>query len=254
MDYDNSGDAANGFTVPDLEPYAPEELSRFAHFADEDYEYPGGLDKRFDMYLWATEGWPSIGGCGGDWGQRLSDEAYINMLDGTNIHVLEHELGHGFGITDFYGENGASDDPPPDGFPDDGTSIMMAGSSTVITDFDGWLLRYMWTNIKDEEGRFDIVEVQEETTTTTTEAVTTTTAPIEEDIPFGDANLDGEINISDSVAILSYISNAEKYPLSEQGLINADVNQRSDGISNSDALAVQRLLSAVISSLPESYN
>ncbi len=30
----------------------------------------------------------------------------------------------------------------------------MAGSSMSITDFDGWMLRYVWSQIKDEEGRF----------------------------------------------------------------------------------------------------
>ncbi len=151
--YDSSGDTSNGTEeIPNLLPSAPSELWRFEHFTDSSYTYPG---TRFDMYLWATQGWPSIGGCGGDWGQRLSDDAYLNILEsGSNIHVLVHEIGHGFGLTDFYGENGASDGPPPDGFPDDGTSIMMAGSSTEITEFDGWMLRYTWSQIKDEEGRF----------------------------------------------------------------------------------------------------
>ena len=63
------------------------------HFMDTNYVYPG---ERFDRYLWATQGFPSIGGCGGDWSQRLSDDAYLNMLNGTNLHVLEHELGHGW--------------------------------------------------------------------------------------------------------------------------------------------------------------
>ncbi|MDE7094750.1 MAG: dockerin type I repeat-containing protein, partial [Oscillospiraceae bacterium] len=154
-EYDSQYDTSNGIeTIPDKLPSAPDEISRFEHFAEADYQYPNGLENRFDMYLWATQGFPSIGGSGGDWGQRLSDDAYINMLDGTNVHVLEHEIGHGFGITDFYGENGTNAGPPPNGFPDDGTSIMMAGSSTKITNFDGWLLRYMWSQIKDEDGRF----------------------------------------------------------------------------------------------------
>lgn len=153
-DYDSSGDTSNGVeTIPTLLPSAPDENSRMEHFADADYVYPG---ERFDMYLWATQGFPSIGGCGGDWGQRLSDDAYLNLLSGENLHVLQHELGHGFGITDFYGEEGASDGFPPGGFPGDGTSIMMAGSSTEITDFDGWLLRYFWSQIHEESGRFDL--------------------------------------------------------------------------------------------------
>lgn len=154
-DYDASGDTSNGReTIPDKLPSAPSELSRFDHFTDKSYQYPGGLDKRFDMYLWCTQGFPDIGGCGGDWGQRLSDNAYLAMLDGSNLHVLIHEVGHGFGITDFYGGEGALDGFPPGGFPDGGTSIMMAGSSAQITEFDGWMLRYIWSQIKDEEGRF----------------------------------------------------------------------------------------------------
>ena len=31
---------------------------------------------------------------------------------------------------------------------------MMAGSAMKITDFDGWMLRYMWSKIKDDAGRF----------------------------------------------------------------------------------------------------
>lgn len=154
-DYDSTYDTSNGVdTIPDKLPSAPSELSRFDHFADSSYSYPGGLDKRFDMYLWGTQGFPNIGGCGGDWGQRLSDTAYLNMLDGTGIHVLEHEIGHGFGMTDFYGGEGESNGFPPRGFPGGENSLMMAGSSMKITDFDGWMLRYMWSKIKDENGRF----------------------------------------------------------------------------------------------------
>lgn len=150
--YDSQYDTSNGYeTIPDKLPSAPSELSRFDHFTDKNYQYPG---TRFDMYLWCTQGFPAIGGAGGDWGQRMSDDAYLGMLSGQNLHVLEHEIGHGFGITDFYGGEGEQDGYPVGGFPGNGTSIMMAGSSTEITDFDGWMLRYIWSNIKDEAGRF----------------------------------------------------------------------------------------------------
>ena len=154
-DYDSTYDTSNGVdTIPDKLPSAPSEISCFDHFADSSYVYPNGLDSRFDMYLWGTQGFPNIGGCGGDWGQRLSDTAYLNMLDGTGIHVLEHEIGHGFGMTDFYGGEGESNGFPPGGFPGGENSLMMAGSAMKITDFDGWMLRYMWSKIKDEDGRF----------------------------------------------------------------------------------------------------
>ncbi|HOR21403.1 MAG TPA: hypothetical protein PLY43_01630, partial [Ruminococcus sp.] len=144
--YDAQYDTTNGRdTIPDKEPYAPSELSRFDHFAEIGYQYPGGLDKRFDMYMWATQGFPDIGGCGGDWGQHLSDTAYLGMIQNGSLHVLEHEIGHGFGMTDFYGGEGESDGFPPGGFPGGENSIMMAGSAAKITNFDGWMLRYMWT-------------------------------------------------------------------------------------------------------------
>lgn len=179
-DYDSTYDTSNGVEeIPDKLPSAPTELSRCDHFEDPYYKYPNGYENRFDMYLWGTQGFPSIGGCGGDWGQRLSDDAYINMIDGINLHVLEHEIGHGFGMTDFYGGEGDIDGFPPGGFPE-GSSIMMAGSSTEITDFDGWFLRYMWSKLKDEENRFDLSPVQTTETTTvsnTTTTVTTTNKP-----------------------------------------------------------------------------
>lgn len=97
----------------------------------------------------------SFGGCGGDWGQRLSDDAYLNIINsGFGIHVLEHELGHGFGLTDFYGGEGEKGGFPPGGFPGGENSLMMAGSASKITDFDSWMLRYVWSKIKDESGRF----------------------------------------------------------------------------------------------------
>ncbi len=170
--------------IPTVMANAPSELSRFDHFTDESYEYPGGLDKRFDQYLWATQGFPDYGGCGGDWGQRLSDTYYIGIAEGTSsLHVQIHEVGHGFGFTDFYGGEGESNGFPPGGFPGDGSSIMMAGSSSVITDFDGWFMRYTWSKIKDETGRFDIANALPETTEPeTTEPVTEpeTTEPITE--------------------------------------------------------------------------
>ena len=186
--YDAQYDTSNGRdTIPDKEPYAPLELSRFEHFTDSNYEYPGGLDKRFDMYMWATQGFPDIGGCGGDWGQRLSDTAYLSMIDGAGIHVLEHEIGHGFGMTDFYGGEGETDGFPPGGFPGGRNSIMMAGSAAEITDFDGWMLRYMWSKIKNDEGRFDL------------------SAPEMSVSIKGDINADGSFNIADVVLLQKWL-------------------------------------------------
>ena len=233
-DYDAQYDTSNGRdTIPDKEPYAPLELSRFEHFADPGYEYPGGLDKRFDMYMWATQGFPDIGGCGGDWGQRLSDTAYLSMIGGSGIHVLEHEIGHGFGMTDFYGGEGESDGFPPGGFPGGENSIMMAGSAAKITDFDGWMLRYMWTKIKDEDGRFNLANAQSETPT---EAPTE--RPVQTGVR-GDVNADGVLDVRDLIL-------TQKWMLGVSGVTLADWNagdlNADDAFDVFDLALMKRLL------------
>ena len=150
--YNSLFDVSNGYEkIPDKEPYAPE--------------------SRFDMYMWATEGFTDVGGCGGEWGQRLSDNAYLKMLECSDVHILEHEIGHGFGMPDFYGGEGETDGYPPGGFPGGESSIMMAGAADRITNFDGWMLRYIWTKIKDDKGRFALGNTSEQ------EAVKTADTP-----------------------------------------------------------------------------
>lgn len=71
-------------------------------------------------------------------------------------------------------------------------------------------------------------------------------------IIYGDANCDTKVNISDAVTILQYIANKNKYPMSPEGMDNADVFERGDGISGMDALSVQKLDAGVLDFLPES--
>ena len=221
--YDSQYDTSNGIeTIPDRLPLAPTELSRFEHFADKSYQYPGGIDKRFDMYMWATQGFPAIGGCGGDWGQRLSDNAYLDMINsGVGQHVLYHEIGHGFGMTDFYGGEGEANGFPPGGFPGGENSLMMAGSASKITDFDGWMLRYIWTKIKDESERFDIPVLPIEPGKTAK----------------GDVNADGAFDISDAVTL-------QKYILGKGSLVNfSNGDMNNDNIIDIfDVTAMKKLL------------
>ncbi len=82
-------------------------------------------------------------GCpGGDWGQRIGREYYVGALDSENIHILLHEIGHGFGLDDFY-------DWTPTGVC---CFIMNAGSGTQITEFDTWMLRDWWRHLKSRYG------------------------------------------------------------------------------------------------------
>lgn len=162
--------------LPTLEPIGDETRYRYIHWADQSYQYPDGYENRYDMYLQATQGMIDMGGFGYHWGQQLSDNAVLGLIAGTSsMHILEHEMGHSFGLTDFYGGEGESDGFPPGGFPDGGTSIMMAGSSQTITNFDGWFFRYLWSYLAKEDGRFNLTVPSTTTTATTSETTTETT-------------------------------------------------------------------------------
>ncbi len=58
----------------------------------------------------------------------------------------------------------------------------------------------------------------------------------------GDANNDGTLALSDAIAILQNVGNPDSYGLTAQGEYNADIAGDFDGITNADALAVQRKL------------
>lgn len=75
-------------------------------------------------------------------------------------------------------------------------------------------------------------------------------AVAESQIVYGDANGDGKVSMSDDVAILQYIANKDKYPLSAQLRLNADCVDHGDGITGMDAMAIQ-LIDAKMLSLEE---
>ncbi len=72
----------------------------------------------------------------------------------------------------------------------------------------------------------------------------------------GDANENGDVNISDAVLIMQAIANPEEYQISKQGQLNADVYNRGDGITCNDALVIQMVETKTISStdLPVANN
>jgi len=80
------------------------------------------------------------------------------------------------------------------------------------------------------------------------------------DIVYGDANCDGNVDISDAVIIMQSLSNPSKYGaegsdsqhITADGKNNGDVFNRGDGITNKDALSIQKKLLNLIDKLPES--
>lgn len=87
-------------------------------------------------------------------------------------------------------------------------------------------------------------------TTVTTTSVTSTEAPKQETA--GDANGDGIIDMADAVLIMQSLANPDKYAIAVENVSNADVSGKGNGITTSDALAIQKYLLGLIKALPES--
>lgn len=100
--------------------------------------------------------------------------------------------------------------------------------------------------------------------TTTKPASTTTAKPAEtasaedKDILYGDSNCNGSVDLSDAVLIMQYLSNPSKYGdngsdkshMTEKGKRNSDVTGKGDGVTNLDALAIQRYQLKLVDKLP----
>jgi len=68
----------------------------------------------------------------------------------------------------------------------------------------------------------------------------------------GDVNGNGEVDVADSIAIMSHVTNPEKFPLTDAQIEAGDVYQQGDGIAITDAVSIQKYLTKLISELPES--
>ena len=87
------------------------------------------------------------------------------------------------------------------------------------------------------------------TTTTTAEpAPTTTTEKPSTDIVYGDANGDKDVTVADATLVMQYLANSDVYGIDKENGIksenkaNCDVEGNGDGITASDALAIQKYL------------
>ncbi|WP_416971075.1 hypothetical protein [Streptomyces sp. 4F14] len=121
-------------------PQCSPDCGRFFHQDGNYSRCPGGAARHYDQSLWLTKGFG--GGAGGDWGQRVGQEYFVNTLDQENIHIYLHEVGHTFGLDDFY-------DWTPTG---QCCFLMKAGSAAQITEFDKWMFRDFWRHLKSRYG------------------------------------------------------------------------------------------------------
>lgn len=135
---DNSVDIYVNNILQDA-PQCAEPCGRFFNQSGNYPNCPGGAARHYDQSLWLTSGFN--GGAGGDWGQRVGSEYFMGALNTEDIHIFLHEVGHTFGLDDFY-----------DWSPAVGGFLMKAGSATRITDFDAWMLRDWWRHLKNRYG------------------------------------------------------------------------------------------------------
>ncbi|MBR1824579.1 MAG: cellulase family glycosylhydrolase [Ruminococcus sp.] len=139
----------------------------------------------------------------------------------------------------------------------------------------------IWANFKDVDITDVTIKSASDTTTTTTVATTTTTLESTSTtttstetgtseststtttdknagVVYGDANCDGNVNLADAVLIMQSLANPSKFGpegsdpthLTETGRANADCCNVGDGVTNKDALAIQRLLLQLVAALP----
>lgn len=84
-------------------PQCAEACGRFFHI-DADYSgCAGGEERHYDQSLWLTSDFE--GGAGGDWGQRIEAEYFMESLEQENVFILLHEMVGFF----FWSLPGASD-------------------------------------------------------------------------------------------------------------------------------------------------
>ncbi|OLF18152.1 hypothetical protein [Actinophytocola xanthii] len=129
--------------VNDINENAPQCARECGRFFNQNGDYsrcPGGASRHYDQSLWLTAGMG--GGAGGDWGQRMGSEYFVNNLNSENIHIFLHEVGHTFGLDDFY-------DWTPTGVC---CFLMKAGTASQITEFDAWMFRDWWRHLKSRYG------------------------------------------------------------------------------------------------------
>jgi hypothetical protein len=135
-----------------------------------------------------------------------------------------------------------------------GTSI---ASTTSTTTTEEYIPSYVGTTIYREE-----IPAYEGTFTMSYPATETTGTEVisDEEIVAGDANCDSQVSLADSILIMQYLANGDKYGengtdethMTAKGRINADVSESGNGLTNKDALAVQKYMLKIIPTLPES--
>lgn len=85
-------------------------------------------------------------------------------------------------------------------------------------------------------------------TTTNTTTTTVTTAKLKATLA-GDANLDGKVDISDVIAVYTYLQDSSANSITPQGIANADVHGNGNGITADDAVKIRQFVTGYVDAL-----
>ncbi|MBR6386384.1 MAG: glycoside hydrolase [Ruminococcus sp.] len=109
----------------------------------------------------------------------------------------------------------------------DGKLMVTVPLNDVPDNFTSAEVQVWWSNLNKVDQPYEIVSAKvEELGTGALEVL------------YGDANLDGDVSISDAVCILQYLANGEKYSLNDNAKRNADVDGVG-GVTGKDAAVIQ---------------
>ena len=138
------------------------------------------------------------------------------------------------------------------GFKADDTPVVTTTTAAVTTTQTTTTTKATTTTTVNETSATSSSTTTAETTTTAPAETTTVTIESAPQVIAGDSNGDGAVDMSDAVLIMQSLANPDKYVIAAENMLNADVDNRGNGITSSDALAIQKYLLGLIKSLPES--
>ena len=184
----------------------------------------------------ATEAAPADGVISGPFKYDKLDDTYYIEINWDGYTIANSGKKYQFTVGMYYGDTwDPTNDPSYDGlkiFEEDDAFFGTGNESKVekICVYDDGVL----VGGTEPDGSTPVKDDPPTTDPTTPSA----TPGSGDKILYGDANEDGFISIADATAILQAIGNPDKYALTKQGAVNADVDGQN-GVSGNDALVVQ---------------
>jgi hypothetical protein len=99
---------------------------------------------RYDEFFWLDGSLTDYTGWGSATGFYMGASNFLRAAraNANTETIVAHEMGHSHGLDDFY-------DWAPTGWK---SWVMNAGTSTVVTDTDGWMLRDVWRHVRSKYG------------------------------------------------------------------------------------------------------